>query len=130
MIILPIFQAKLLEKIKQQIDIDQKYLFYPNEKVGENNLEKHFPPSFSYPLTKTGNSYYFNTPKDWLTSLIHELKRAKKFIFLQFFSISSGIMWEEILNILKVKQKENVEIRIIYDNLVSKKNCLLIFLKV
>lgn len=117
MIALSFFQDNLSKQLQRQIDTDKKYLFYPNEIPKKNNLEKYLPNS--YPISTQGSSRYFSQPKEWFSSLISELKKAKKFIFLQFFSISPGIMWEEIFNILKLRKNEGVEVRIIYDNLIS-----------
>lgn len=61
-----------------------------------------------YPVSNQGSSRFFSHSKEWFSSLTSELKKAKKFIFLQFFSISSGIMWEEIFNILKERRNEGV----------------------
>ncbi len=49
-------------------------------------------------------------------SLIDELKKAKKFIFLEFFIIAEGKMWNAIHEVLLKKIAEGVEIRIIYDD--------------
>ena len=48
--------------------------------------------------------------------MLTELKKAKKYIFLEYFRIERGKMWNSILEILKKKVKENVEARIIYDD--------------
>ena len=48
--------------------------------------------------------------------MVKQLKKAKKYIFLEYFRIDRGIMWDTILDILKEKLKEGVEIRIIYDD--------------
>ena len=48
--------------------------------------------------------------------MLQELKKAKHFIFLEYFIIKDGIMWQSILDILKEKAKENVEVIIIYDD--------------
>ena len=47
--------------------------------------------------------------------ILSELKKAEKFIFLEFFIIAEGEMWESILDILKEKVKEGVEVRVMYD---------------
>ncbi|MDD5879236.1 MAG: cardiolipin synthase, partial [Clostridiales bacterium] len=48
--------------------------------------------------------------------LVEELKKAKHFIFLEYFIIEEGIMWNTILEILKEKAKEGVDVRVIYDD--------------
>lgn len=69
---------------------------------------------------------YENTKVDFLDSgemlfedLKQELKKAKHFIFLEFFIISPGKMWDEILDILKDKARKGVEIKLIYDDFGS-----------
>src|SRR5699024_8264655 len=39
-----------------------------------------------------------------------------KFIFLEYFIIAEGIMWNSVLDILKDKVKEGVDVRLIYDD--------------
>ncbi len=50
--------------------------------------------------------------------LLEKLKEATKFIFLEYFIIEKGRMWDGIFEILKSKISEGVEVRIIYDDLV------------
>ncbi|SHI43576.1 cardiolipin synthase [Lutispora thermophila] len=66
---------------------------------------------------------YCNTFTEYLSigeikfeRLKEELKKAKKFIFLEYFIIEEGIMWNSILDILKEKVKEGVDVRVIYDD--------------
>ena len=47
--------------------------------------------------------------------ILSELKKAERFIFLEFFIVAEGEMWESILDILKAKAKEGVEVRVMYD---------------
>ena len=35
--------------------------------------------------------------------LVRELKQAKKYIFIEYFIINDGVMWQTILNILEKK---------------------------
>lgn len=58
---------------------------------------------------------YFPLGEDKHKELIKRLKAAKKFIFLEYFIIEDGIMWDSILNILKEKANDGVEVRVMYD---------------
>ena len=44
--------------------------------------------------------------------LVHELEQAKHFIFIEYFIINDGVMWQTILNILEKKAKEGVDVRL------------------
>jgi len=48
--------------------------------------------------------------------LKEELKKAEHFIFLEYFIIEEGLMWNSILNILVEKVREGVDVRVIYDD--------------
>ena len=50
-------------------------------------------------------------------ALLEELKKAEKFIFLEYFIIDEGYMWGSILQILAQKAKLGVEVRVMYDGM-------------
>ena len=47
---------------------------------------------------------------------VEELKKAKHYIFLEYFIIEEGKFWNTILNILKEKAAAGVDVRLIYDD--------------
>lgn len=47
--------------------------------------------------------------------MIPRLKAAKKFIFMEYFIVAEGYMWDTILEILEEKVREGVEVRFMYD---------------
>lgn len=48
--------------------------------------------------------------------MLQALETAEKFIFLEYYIISPGIMWDSIHRILKQKAAAGVDVRIIYDD--------------
>lgn len=62
---------------------------------------------------------YFSLGEEFHADLLKELKKAKHFIFMEYFIISKGEMWDSIHQILLEKIKEGVEIRLIYDDIGS-----------
>ncbi len=60
---------------------------------------------------------YYKSGEEFFPEFINCLKQAKEFIFLEFFIIGKGHEWTAILDILKAKAKEGVDIRIIYDDM-------------
>ena len=55
----------------------------------------------------------------FIPELLKELKKAKKFIFLEYFIINRGTMWNGILEILKEKANEGLDVRVMYDDMGS-----------
>ena len=70
-------------------------------------------------LNKDTNTKFLKDGKEFYDSLIADLKRAKKFIFMEYFIIHPGVMWDSILEVLKEKVKEGVDVRFIYDDIGS-----------
>ncbi|MCI1944024.1 cardiolipin synthase [Clostridium luticellarii] len=62
---------------------------------------------------------YFSSGESMYKSLLKELKKADKFIFLEYFIISRGKMWDEIFEVLKEKAQSGVEVRILVDYIGS-----------
>lgn len=72
-----------------------------------------------YPIYDNTDIKYFSLGDEVYPVMIEELKKAKKFIFLEYFIIGEGKMWKEILDILEQKVKEGVDVRVIYDDVGS-----------
>lgn len=51
--------------------------------------------------------------------MLRDIKQAKKYIFMEYFIVSEGLMFQQILNILQKKVQEGVEVRLIYDDVGS-----------
>ena len=67
---------------------------------------------------------YQNTTTEYLPlgevkfeRMVEELKKAKHYIFLEYFIIQEGKMWNTILDILRQKAAEGVHVRVIYDDM-------------
>lgn len=60
---------------------------------------------------------YFKCGEEFFESYLSDLKNAKKYIFLEYFIFDNGVMFDKIIEVLKEKIKENVEVRLIYDDL-------------
>ena len=60
---------------------------------------------------------YFGSGEELYGSLLSDLAAAKHFIFLEYFIIAEGEMWQGIYSILKKKAKEGVTVRLIYDDI-------------
>ena len=60
---------------------------------------------------------YFPSGRAMWESLLSDLERAEKFIFIEFFIIDSGVFWSSILDVLKRKARDGVDVRLIYDDI-------------
>ncbi len=68
------------------------------------------------PVFVNTKAEYYSTGEKFFESFLVELKKAERFIFLEYFIIAEGYMWNSILEILEDKVKEGVEVRLLFDD--------------
>ncbi len=68
------------------------------------------------PIYKNSSCTYYPSGEASYNDIISAIKSAKEFIFIEFFIIKEGIFWNSILDILREKAKEGIDVRIIYDD--------------
>lgn len=73
----------------------------------------------NFPIYYNNNFDYYSPGEKGFPVLLSELKKAKKYIFMEYFIVEEGIMFNSILDILKEKVKEGVECRVMYDDMGS-----------
>ena len=66
---------------------------------------------------KNNRVTYYKSGEEFFPAFIEGLKQAKEFIFIEFFIITDGKEWSDVLEVLKQKAAEGVEVRIIYDDM-------------
>ena len=69
-----------------------------------------------FPVCGNTKTEYYASGELFYEALLEELKKAQKYIFLEYFIISEGKMWNSILDILSEKSGNGVDVRIIYDD--------------
>ncbi len=72
--------------------------------------------------------YYHLGEEKW-QAMLRELKTAEKFIFMEYFIIEQGKMWNEIEKILIEKAAQGVDVRLMYDDLGCLKTLPMSFAK-
>lgn len=70
-----------------------------------------------FPVYQNTQTTYYPCGEQMLEGLLPELRKAKHYIFLEFFIIQEGTMWSQILDILEQKASQGVQVRVIYDDL-------------
>ncbi len=94
------------------------------ESLAHNHPDAYLQSAYIKNTTGFGpyqNSYleYYRSGESFLKTLISEIKKAKKFIFLEYFIIAQGKVWDSILEVLVEKVSEGIDVRVIYDDMGS-----------
>ena len=65
---------------------------------------------------QTDSQFFANGEEMW-QQMLEDLKRAEKFIFLEYYIVEEGLMWDSILEILEEKAAQGVEVKMLYDDI-------------
>ena len=75
-------------------------------------LERYGP----YPAWRNTGARYFASGEAMYPCLLKDLERAEHTIFLEFFILHTGAMWDGVEAILRRKAAQGVDVRLIYDD--------------
>ena len=69
-----------------------------------------------FPLCKDTETQFLCPGERFFEAALRELEQAKRYIFLEYYIIRDGEMWNAVLEILKRKAAEGVDVRVLYDD--------------
>jgi cardiolipin synthase len=70
----------------------------------------------SFPVHKNTQSEYLSSGEAFFEALKTEMEKAEHYIFMEYFIVQEGIMWDSLLEIMLRKVKEGVDVRMMYDD--------------
>lgn len=115
---------KKLTKIEDEI---RPYLAQNEETVqelqkqsaGEKGIADYLYHADNYPVYAGCKMKYYPIGEAKFADMIEQLKQAEHFIFMEYFIVTKSYMWNTILEILKEKAAQGVEVRMMYDGMCS-----------
>lgn len=78
---------------------------------------KYISTYAEFPVWQNTQVKYHSLGQEQFEDMLTELNKAQHFIFLEYFIIEEGYMWNTILDILKSKVQQGVDVRVIYDDM-------------
>ncbi len=72
-----------------------------------------------FPVYRNREYDYYPLGQDGFPVMLEELKQAKEFIFVEYFIIEEGKMWDAIHEILRQKASQGLDVRVLYDDVGS-----------
>ncbi len=88
-------------------------------KSANANLAYYLSTRVGFPVYRNTEVTYFPLGEDKFRRMVSELRNARKFIFMEYFIVEYGLMWDTILNILGRKAADGVEVRFMYDGMCA-----------
>ena len=121
------YDRKLHKRFLKRLDAMKSIGHKPDDRqlfadLAEESLEAHnqakmlcnISESHLYSDTK---QEYFPLGEEMFARLLEDLRSAEKFIFMEYFIIEEGHFWNSILEILKEKAAQKVEVKVVYDDI-------------
>ncbi len=70
-----------------------------------------------FPVYEHTQAKYYPCGEEMFEDMLKAINQARRFIFLEYFIIDAGIMYDRIMAALKRKADQGVEVRLIYDDI-------------
>lgn len=109
---------KIIKETGHYVKQDEKtYADLKQKDAGLAGLAQYMSKYGSFTVSYGNEVQYFPAGEDKFQDLLAEIKKAEKYIFIEYFIIKEGIMWGNILKLLEEKAQKGVEIRVMYDGM-------------
>lgn len=79
----------------------------------------HLERVSGYAVHENRGAKYYPLGDDAHQDMLNELEKAERFIFIEYFIVENGILWDSITEILARKAGQGVDVRVMYDDLGS-----------
>ena len=101
---------------RDQIDQDPAVLKQlAAQSPGAAGMARYVRRSGCFPVFSGTDVTYYPSGEGYFESLLQQLETAEKFIFMEYFILDEGYMWDSILDILKRKAAAGLDVRVMYD---------------
>lgn len=115
---------KTMQKARKK-SVERSHKFFEEDEIIKEEIKKkdrsvykqvnYLSNITEYPIYKSEGIEYFPIGEKYFKSLIEDLKKAKKYILIEYFILAKGKLWQDIEDILRDKVNEGVKIKIIVD---------------
>ncbi len=82
-------------------------------------LVKYMDEKGGYSAVGNTETRFLPSGEEYWRTLLEVLSGAKRYIYLEFFIIDEGHMWESVLDVLKQKAAEGLDVRVMFDGVGS-----------
>lgn len=108
--------ATITDKTKHFLTQDEETIVSLREAdKGAGNLAGYVYEQAHAPVYRNSFAKYYSSGEEMFPDILSELESAQHFIFIEMFIVEAGKVWDPILEILKRKASEGVEVRLMYD---------------
>lgn len=107
---------------QEDMHVEEMHQTAPIQEIRNQRLQRtasYVGKQCHYPAWQHSTTKYYPVADRMFEDMLEDLKNAEHFIFLEYFIIARGSLWDDIFEILRDKAAQGVDIRIIYDDVGS-----------
>ena len=110
--------AELIQETKEVLPQDKETaLELEADGGGLDDLGKYVGRSGCFPICRNDEAVYYPSGEVYIDAICEEIAKAERYVFLEFFIIEEGQMWGRVLELLKEKVEQGVDVRVLYDGM-------------
>ncbi len=117
-----IFFSRPKRRLSRIFRESEKYIPENNENIASDNCAEYLYRAGGFHSYLGTDTKYFPSGAQFFDDVLDELKKAEKFVFMEFFIVSDGVLMKRFLDIAAQLLVRGVDIRIIYDDAGSHKS--------
>ena len=108
--------AKLLPLLPENREIQKKL---QDEIPKAGGISSYLTSYAKYPVYQNTDMTYYDEAVKGLNAQLEAMKKAEKFIFMEYHAIEDEEAWHRIQRVLEERVKAGVEVRVFYDDMGS-----------
>lgn len=108
-------------RVQQQLGADCDRSDSLGELIGEDagRMARYLEKTASCPVYGNTKTKFYPLGDVCHEDILEALRNAERYIFIEYFIIEEGVLWNSVLEVLKEKAAAGVEVRVIYDDIGS-----------
>lgn len=121
------YSRKLKRKFVKRLQALKEHSYHRDDRALLEQLRRENPAAAAqagmlcriaeaHLFTDTAQTY-FPLGEDLFPRLLADLRGAERFIYMEYFIIEEGRFWNSILDVLKAKAAEGVDVKVVYDDI-------------
>jgi len=72
-----------------------------------------------FPVLRNVSAQYYPVGELLFEQMLSALKEAKRYVFIEYFIVQEGVLWQSMVEVMEQKVQEGVDIRVLYDDIGS-----------
>lgn len=105
--------------VEEHLNIDLERQSFIRHDMASNTRTAHYLDTLNWPSYDQTNTQFLKSGEFMFERMKEDLKNAQSFIFLEFFIVKKGKMWDELYAIIKDKASKGIDVKLIFDDFGS-----------